>query len=124
VEIAKERQERLDCLKEEKQLKKVAADRRRSIRESCGKETTAWRRARQRTTIAAYFCREDPCDCKHKRGDAFDDAECVPETTSGGSESFVDANVLGSAEKNAIHILSSDLSRGEGSSQLAIGASI
>jgi hypothetical protein len=101
----------------------VAADRRRSIRESCRKETAAQHRARQRTTIAAYFRRKDPRNRKRKRGDAFDDAECIPETTSGGSESFVDANVPGSAEKNAIHILSSDSFGGEGSFQSATGAS-
>jgi hypothetical protein len=123
VETAKERQERLDRLREEKQLKKVAVDQRRSIRESCGKETVARHRARQRTTIASYFRRKDPCDRKRKCGNAFDDVECVPETTSGGSESSVNARVPGSAEKNAIHILSSDSSGDEGSSQSATGAS-
>jgi hypothetical protein len=110
VEIETEKQARLNHLREEKSLKWVVAEKRKCIRDHCGKEVEARRRATQRTTIAAYFRREDPRDCKRKRGDDGGLGQSDPQTYNDGSNPSVEAYVPGSAEKNAINLLSSDSS--------------
>jgi hypothetical protein len=90
VETETEKQARLNCLREEKSLKRVATEKRKCIRDRCRKEVEARRRARQRTTIAAT--------CGLGQSD--------PQTSSDGSDPSVEAYVLGSTEKNAINLLS------------------
>jgi hypothetical protein len=59
-ETLEERAARIVRIREEKKLKQVVTDKRRSLRQRCGMEEEGRRRAKQKSMIAAYFTRDDP----------------------------------------------------------------
>jgi hypothetical protein len=96
-ESTEEWKARIQRIKVEKSLKKVALERRKSIREKCKKAEEGRRRAWQKTTIIAYFLSDDP-----RRRKCSDDDR----TSEAVSSIFPDA--LGSTAKTAITLLSFD----------------
>jgi hypothetical protein len=55
-----ERATRIVRIREEKRLKQVAAEKRKSLRQRCGMEEEDQRRTKQKSTIVAYFTCDNP----------------------------------------------------------------
>jgi hypothetical protein len=59
-ETVEERATRIVRIREEKRLKQVAAEKRKSLRQRCGMEEEDQRRTKQKSTIVAYFTCDNP----------------------------------------------------------------
>jgi hypothetical protein len=102
-ETTEERVARILKIREEKRLKQVVAEKRKSLKQRCGMEEEDRRRAKQKSTIATYFACDDPRSGKRQR-----DEDCSEEVMS-----LVLSDTPGSAMKTIIILLSSDSSGSE-----------